>query len=140
MSFREKTAWVTLCAILLIGLVLAVHARGLYQPGSGHLVLHTISMCLAAFIVIEVIGYVVLRLRYPKDARAPKDEREQLIHLKALRIAAYVYIVGSFAAIFVTIHILFGNCGAVGTSVLLAFVVAQIANYAARIVYYRLGS
>ena len=92
------------------------------------------------FILIELAAYVVLRLRYPNDARTPKDEREQLIDLKALRLAAYVYFAGSFIAIFVTIHLAYGGAGAVGVSVLMAFVVAEIVNYTARIIYYRLGS
>ena len=140
MSFREKTAWVTLCAILLVSLLYVVHVPRLYQPHPGLYVLHSIGQCLAAFILIELVAYMVLRVRYPRDARTPKDEREQLIDLKALRIAAYVYFAGSFIAIFVTIHLAYGGSGAVAVSVLMAFVVAEIVNYAARISYYRLGS
>jgi len=140
MSFREKTAWVTLCAILLVSVMLSVHASQLYEPHSGLRVLRLLHICVVAFILIELIAYLVLRVRYPKDARTPKDEREQLIDLKALRIAAYVYFAGSLVAVFATIHIALGGPGAVATSVVLAFVVAEIVNYTARIVYYRLGS
>ncbi len=31
---------------------------------------------------------LVLRWRYPRDAREPRDERERLIDLRALRVAA----------------------------------------------------
>jgi hypothetical protein len=50
-----------------------------------------------------------------------------------------VYFIGSFAAIFFTLHLNHrGNSGhAVGASVLIAFIVAEIVNYTARIVYYR---
>jgi hypothetical protein len=140
MSFREKTAWVTLCAILLVSVLYFMHVPQLYQPHPGMRVLHTLGICLAAFILIELIAYLVLRLRFPRDARTPKDEREQLIELKALRIAAYVYFAGSFIAIFATIHLAYGSSGAVGVSVVMAFVIAEIVNYTARIIYYRLGS
>ncbi|MEJ0006730.1 MAG: hypothetical protein WDM77_10315 [Steroidobacteraceae bacterium] len=140
MSFREKTAWATLCAILLVSLIYFVHVPQLYEAHPGLRVLRVLHVCVVAFILIELSAYLILRVRYPKDARTPKDEREQLIELKALRIAAYVYFVGSLIAIFVTIHHAYGGPGAVAVSVVVAFVVAEIVNYTARIVYYRLGS
>jgi hypothetical protein len=81
MSFREKTAWATLCAFLLVSLLYFVHVPRLYQPHPGLYVLHSVGICLAAFILIELVAYLVLRLRYPNEARTPKDERERLIDL-----------------------------------------------------------
>jgi hypothetical protein len=79
----------------------------------------------------------VLYLRNPKDARTPKDEREQLFALKATRLAAYVYVIGSFLVMTTVPH---GASGAaVAFGVLLAFVIAEIVNYAARIVFFRRG-
>jgi hypothetical protein len=137
MSFREKTAWVTLVAILIVSLMYVYHVSGLFESRHPGLVLHAIALSVAAFAAIEVLAYVVLRLRNPTEARTPKDELEKLIELKALRIAAYVYIVGSFLAIFITLHVHNTGPGAVGLSVVMAFVIAEIVNYTARIVYYR---
>jgi hypothetical protein len=84
-----------------------------------------------------VVAWLVLRLRNPTEARTPKDELEKLIDLKALRIAAYVFFLGSFLASFVTLHVIGASAGMMAVAQLLAFVVAEIVNYAARIVYYR---
>ena len=80
---------------------------------------------------------MVLRVRYPEDARTPLDERERLINLKATRLASGCYVVGSFLAV-LTIH---HGASAVMVAyfVVLAFVFAEIVKYSARIVYYRRG-
>jgi hypothetical protein len=94
-------------------------------------------LCFATFIAIEVVAHIVLYLRYWKDARTPKDEREQLLELKATRLAARIFVVGSFLAIMTTHH---GATGpGVAYFVLMAFAIAEIVNYAARIIYYRRG-
>jgi hypothetical protein len=88
-------------------------------------------------VVIEMAGSVVLRLRYPQDARTPVDERERLINLKATRLASGCYVVGSFLAV-LTIH---HGASAVLLAYLIvfAFVIAEMVKYGARIVYYRRG-
>jgi len=85
MPFREKTAWATLIAILLVSALFVLHAPRLSHPG--HSDFHVLLASIAAFVVIETVAYLVLRLRYREDARAPIDERERLIHLKATRLA-----------------------------------------------------
>jgi hypothetical protein len=137
MSFREKTAWVTLIAILFVSGLFFAHGPDIFAGEIDAWELHLVGMCVAAFIVIEVVAYVVLYLRNPRDARTPKDERERLIDLKALRLAAYVYVLGSFLAIIASVHAPSG--AVVGFLVLAAFVIAEIVNYAARIIYYRRG-
>ena len=85
----------------------------------------------------EVVGHLVVAIRAPRDARTPKDERERLIDLRAMRTAAIVYVVGSFLAV-LTLHA--GASGiTIANGVLLAFVIAEIVNYSARIVYHRRG-
>jgi len=132
MSFREKTAWVTLAALLLVSLL---YLLLLHRPGGW--MLHTVAFCVLVFVAIEFVAWLVLRMRNPVDARTPKDELERLIELKARRIAAWVYVAGSFLAIFLCLHVAGAGSGTVGMSVLVAFVVAEIVNYAARIAYYR---
>jgi len=137
MSFREKSAWITLVSILVVFGIYFTHVPNLFDPDPGEWELYVITLCIAAFVVIEVVAHIVLYLRFPKDARTPKDERERLIDLRATRLAAYVYVVGTFLAILTPHH---GASGfAVGVFVLLAFVIAEIVNYTARIVYYRRG-
>jgi len=136
MSFREKSAWITLIAILLVFALYGLHAPRLSDPGPFEL--HALLACFAAFLAIEAIAWLVLRLRYPEDARTPKDERERLIDLRATRIAARCYVVLSFLAIVIAIHLTNDNI-AVGYYIVLAFVIAEIVNYGARIIYYRRG-
>jgi hypothetical protein len=137
MSFREKSAWVTLIAILLVFVLYMLHAPHLSDPGLWEV--HILLACIVAFVLIEVIAYIVLRLRYSEDARTPKDERERLIDLKATRLAARVYVIGSFLAVFVGLHVAHDG-RAVGSLVLVAFVIAEVVNYGARIYYYRRGA
>jgi hypothetical protein len=137
MSFREKSAWVTLIAIALVVVLYYLHAPRVLIPQSGGWELHILALCFATFIVIDVVAHVVLYLRYPKDARTPKDERERLIDLKAVGIAHWVFVVGAFLSV-ATLHAgatVFG----VGYLVLTAFAVSQVVKHAARIVYYRRG-
>ena len=137
MSFREKSAWVTLTAILLVFVLFMLHAPHLADPGLWEI--HILLACIVAFVLIELIAYLVLRLRYSEDARTPKDERERLIDLKATRLAARVYVIGSFLAVFVGLHVAHDG-RAVGSLVLVAFVIAEVVNYGARIFYYRRGA
>lgn len=137
MSFREKTAWVTLCAIVFVSILYWLHVPSLLEPHPGRWVMHAMGLSLASYIVIELIASLVLRLRNPQDARTPIDERERLIDLKALRIAYYVLATGSVVGVFVTLHLVGGGEVAVAMSVFMAFVLSQIVKHAARIVYFR---
>jgi hypothetical protein len=40
-----------------------------------------------ALIVVQIVLHVVVAIAAPKEAKAPRDEREKLIELKATRIA-----------------------------------------------------
>ena len=135
MPFREKSAWVTLAAILLVSVLFVLHAPRLSHPRPGDF--HALLACIVAFVVIEIAAFLVLRLRYPEDARTPIDERELFINLKAGRLASRCYIVGSFLAV-LTIHH-GASAPMIGYFVVLAFVIAEIVKYGARILYYRRG-
>jgi len=135
MSFREKSAWVTLVAIVLVSAMYVFHVPRVFAPNPWAMTALVVS--LVAFIVIEVVAWLVLRFRHPQDAHTPKDELERLIELKALRLAMYVYVAGSFLSTFVTVHHVRGSAQMLGACLLVAFIVAGIVNYTARIVYYR---
>jgi Ca2+/Na+ antiporter len=135
MSFREKSAWVTLFAILFVSALFAAHSPRLSHPGPWDF--HALLACVAAFGVIEGIAFLVLRLRYPQEARTPLDERERLINLKATRLFSGFYVAGSFLAVLTLHH--GATAIMIGYFVLLAFVIAEIVKYSARILYYRRG-
>jgi archaellum biogenesis protein FlaJ (TadC family) len=136
MSFREKSAWVTLIAIVLVVVLYYLHGPRLFNPGGWQL--QILVICFAAFIAIDVVAHIVLYLRYPKDAWTPKDEREQLIDLKAARIASWVFVAGTFLSV-ATLHAGV-TAGGIAYLVLTAFAVSQIVKQTARIIYYRRGS
>ena len=137
MSLREKSAWISLVSIAVVGFVFFLHVPRTLTPRSGPEMFHALLICLSALIVIEVVAHAVVVIRAPLEARAPKDERERLIELRAIRVAAYVYAALSMGAVSL-LHV-GANGGAVGYAVLLALVVAELVNYGSRILYYRHG-
>ena len=140
MSFREKRAWVTLIALILVLPLFWLHIppTRMLAPPQSMWVLHVIALMIAFYVTIELVAYVVMRIRSPRDAKTPKDEREQLIELKSRAIAWYVFVILSIGGIFVTLHMGANEIG-LGFVVLLAYVIAEIVNQAMRIFYYRRG-
>jgi hypothetical protein len=137
MSFREKSAWITLVSIIVVAGFYFLHVPWTLRPEPNPRLATALLYCIVAFVVIEVVGHGIAALRAPKDARTPRDERERLIDLRATRIAAYVYVLGTFLAVLTLHH--GANAIAVGNGVLMAFVFAEIVNYSTRIVYHRRG-
>jgi ABC-type xylose transport system permease subunit len=139
MSFREKSAWITLATIVLVSGLFILHLPRPWSltPTSSGFIFHVLLLSVTAFVVIEIIAHVIVAIRSPADARAPRDERERLIALKATSLAAYVYAFLSLGSVSL-IHVGANQIG-VAYCVLLSFVIAEVVNYAARIVYYRRG-
>jgi hypothetical protein len=139
MSFREKSAWITLITLIVLTLFFLTHLppAWLLQPPGGFM-FHVLTIGVASFVAIEIVAHVIVAIRAPRDAQAPRDERERLIALKATSIAAYVYAMLSLGSVFTLVHL---GASAIGVcfGVFLSFIVAEIVNYAARIVYYRRG-
>ncbi len=140
MSFREKRAWVTLITLVFILLLFWLHIppTRMLAPPRSIWVFHVLGLMIATFVTIEIIASIVMRIRSPRDAKTPKDEREQLIELKSRAVAWYVLVISSLGGIFVTLHAGANEIG-IGFVVLFSFVVAEIVNYAMRIFYYRRG-
>jgi hypothetical protein len=85
MSFREKSAWISL---LSISLIYGVYFGSVIHAGP-HAGFHfgSLSATVIALIVVQIVLQIVVAIAAPKDAKAPRDEREKLIELKATRIA-----------------------------------------------------
>ncbi len=86
MSFREKTAWISMLSMAgIYGFYFwsVVHAGP--QQGSPHFggLLDTVI----ALVVVQVLLTIAVAVFNPKDAQAPRDEREKLIELKSTRVA-----------------------------------------------------
>ena len=84
MSFREKTAWISLVSM---GGIYAIYfwpvfrSRNLVAAGGG--LLETVI----ALTVVQVALTTAVAIFSPKEAKAPRDEREKLIDLRATRFA-----------------------------------------------------
>ena len=101
MSFRDKSALVTIVALLIasvvyvVSLVSAAGGKPLvdvaYQP---YLIGFVIVL-----VIVSVVGQIAVAVMAPKEATAPRDERERLITWRAGSVSAYVLEVGAFLAI-----------------------------------------
>jgi cytochrome b561 len=132
MSFREKCAWISFVLLLLLagGVQLAEHVDGLQG-------LHYFLALLLGFVLLQVLLRVIIALQAPKDARTPKDEREQLIDIKAARIGFYALVAGVLLSLLL-VHV-HGNPWRALHSMMVAVLVAWAIKFASEIVYYRRG-
>jgi hypothetical protein len=136
-SFREKSAWISLLSMLVIyGLYFwsAVHSGS--HLGNAHFggLLETIVL----LVVVQVALTIAVAIFAPKDAKAPRDERDRLIDLRATRFA-YAALASSvalacFFAAFDPPIILNTN------ALLFILVLAEILRSGCQIVQYRRGA
>lgn len=139
MSFREKSAWITLITLVVLTVIFAVHIPPPYSlaPEPSPFMFEVLVRAIIAFVIVVTLAHIVVAVRAPKEAQAPKDERERQISLRATAISAYVYAFLSLSSIF-TIH--FGaNQFGVGYLVFLSFIAAEIVNYGLRVFFFRRG-
>jgi len=138
MSFREKSAWISFVTILLVFGAYFWNVRqvlaGQVEYGAAFKV--EVGL-LVAFFLIEIVLHIAIAVQAPNEARAPRDEREQLIEMRATRVAFQVLVVGALAAMGM-MH-LTRSVWAMGQHVLLAVVVAELVRFGGQILYYRRG-
>lgn len=137
MSFREKSAWISLISILLVSGFFFLHVPWTLKPSPSPHLFRGLLYCIIALILIELVAHLLVVVRAPQDPPGAKDERETLIDLKATRLAHYIYVTGSLLAVLSIHH--GANAGAIGYGVLLAFVIGEVAKNTARILYHRRG-
>jgi hypothetical protein len=85
MSFREKTAWISMVSMAgIYGVYFWAMARAGRHAGSpfGGL-LETVI----ALVVVQVALITAAAIFSPRDAKAPRDERDRLIDLRSTRVA-----------------------------------------------------
>jgi hypothetical protein len=139
MSFREKSAWITFVMLLGFGIYFAEvwdHFLHPTDPHTSHLPLFILLV--VAVVIIEIVTHTIMGIRSPLEAKAPLDERERLIALRATRPAFFVLLVGAFLSIG-TMH-LGANTWMLAHCVLLAIWIAELTRFGTQIYYYRRGS
>jgi fatty acid desaturase len=137
MSFREKSAWISLLSISgIYGFYFwsVIHAGR--QPGRSHFggLLETIIL----LVVVQVALTVAVAIFNPSEAKVPRDERDKLIELRAMRVA-YAGLATSvaLACFFGAFNppILFNT-----NSLLFILVTTEIMRSACQIIQYRRGA
>ena len=82
MSFREKSAWISLLSMSVIYGVYFWSVIHSGAPAFGGLLGTVIAV-----VVVQVALTVGISVWKPKDAKAPRDERDKLIELRSMRVA-----------------------------------------------------
>jgi heme/copper-type cytochrome/quinol oxidase subunit 2 len=137
MSFREKSAWIAVLSYLG---VYGLYFRRIAQAAAaGEADTFHYGALLAATMIVLVVVQIVLLIAVaiagPRDAKAPRDERERLIELKAARIA---FVVLSCLVLTVCWLAAFNPPGFYTVNALfLALVLSEIVRNASQIAYYR---
>jgi len=149
MSFRERTAWITLITIVVcFGAYYGAIFTGLVPTNSWRS-FHLGLLCIISLVVLQLGLNLIAVLLNPKDARTPRDERERMIHARSHTIGYYVLMFG-MAVVLVSTHIPRGDMnddmafvGVIIDTVnygVLAMVIAALSVAVAQIIMFRRGS
>ncbi len=137
MSFREKTAWIS---ILCMSGIYSVYFWSVFHSGSvaGGSRFGGLLETIIALAVVQTVLTIAVAVFAPREAKAPRDERDRLIDLRATRFA-YGLLAGSIAC-----ACLFGGFNPpviFNVNVLFSIlVVAEILRSGCQIVQYRRGA
>jgi hypothetical protein len=137
MSFREKSAWISMLSMSgIYGFYFwsVIHAGP--QVGGFHF--GGLLATVIALVVVQVVLTVAVAIFTPQEAKAPRDERDKLIELRAMRVA-YAGLATSvaLACFFGAFNppIVFNT-----NSLLFILVTAEIMRSACQIIQYRRGA
>ena len=86
MSFREKSAWISLLSMAgIYGYYFWTVVRT--APQAGRVDFAALTETIVALTVVQIVLTVAVAIYAPKEAKTPPDERERLIGLRATRVA-----------------------------------------------------
>ena len=131
MSFREKTAWISL--ISMAG-IYGLYFWSLIRSGGGSRTGGLLGTVIA-LVVVQTVLTIAVAVFDPKNAQAPRDEREKLIELRSTRVAYAGLATGIACAVFFAAFpspIIFG-----ANSLLFILVVCEIMRSGCQILQYR---
>lgn len=102
MSFREKSAWITLVTILVcFGAYYGAIVSGMIRQTSWQ-AFHFGIMSIVGLVLLQVALNLVAMLVTPRDSRTARDERELMIHARSHVIGYYVLMIGMAGTLIVT--------------------------------------
>lgn len=141
MPFREKSAWISLfCLLATFGVFFVLLSGDRLGPTGIHK-LHWFIHAILLFIVLQIVLHLIARATAPLDAKAPLDERERVIMLKATR-NAYLTLVAGAVAVPLSMHL--PHHGRSGWQMLpwiaiAGLFAAEVVRAISQIVYFRRG-
>ena len=144
MSFREKSLWVMVAALLLAsffyGHAVAYVSHEQFETVPWHTMRVLAPMvvlfhvAVAVLVLFAVVGHAVIALL---DRRTTEDERDRLIALKGAHVGGIVLAVGVFFALWLAVA---SNGNFWFTQILLGFwVLAQLTDYIVQLWLQRRG-
>jgi hypothetical protein len=128
MSFREKSAWISL---LSMAGIYGVYFWSVIRHGGGSLFGGLLGTIIAV-VAVQVVLTVAVSVWKPTDANAPRDERDKLIELRSTRVAYAGLATGIAIACFFE--------GSSANALLFILVTAEIVRSGSQIVQYRRGA
>jgi hypothetical protein len=139
MSFREKSAWISLIAhgVVFGGYFLLLSSRWDEQSAQPHSI-GLLAAAVVLFVVLAAALAIIVAILDPKEAAAPADEREQLISLKAERLASYTLSTG--VVLLIGLLLLGWGSFLVANLLLAAMVAAELVKVSAQLLAFRRGA
>jgi len=137
MSYREESAWISL---LSISGIYAFYFWSVLHSGARAGGVHVSGLLetIIALAVVQTVLTIGVAISAPREAKAPRDERDRLIDLRATRFA-YAALAGSVACacFFGAFNppIIFST-----NALLFVLVIAEILRIGCQIVQYRRGA
>jgi predicted amidohydrolase len=102
MSFREKTAWITLVTILVcFGAYYGAIISGMIRQTSWQ-AFHFGIMSIVGLVLLQAALNFAAMLVTPRDSRNARDERELMIHARSHVIGYYVLMIGMAGTLILT--------------------------------------
>ncbi|WMS88949.1 hypothetical protein [Pleionea litopenaei] len=137
MSFQEKSAWIMILALIISGFFyfsgvvhLSMSLGSLVPPLLPSLIKYTVTL-----VIISAVSHIVMAAMNPKEANQKLDERERGIFDRAGHWSGFIL---GFGVVMALGGYLFSYNGDIMFYTILAtLMLAQIAEYVLRIVFYR---
>jgi hypothetical protein len=137
MSFREKSAWIS---VISMSGIYGLYFWSVIRHGSraGGFRFGGLLGTIIALVVLQVVLTIAVAIFTPKEAQAPRDERDKMIELRSMRVA-YAGLATSVA-----LACFFGAFDPPivfnANSLLFILVTAEILRSACQIIQYRRGA
>ncbi|PQA88135.1 hypothetical protein [Hyphococcus luteus] len=135
MTFKEKSAWIMLAALIWI---FGGYAWSLYEAGSfGAGTTDVMVVTIISFVALIVAAHIAAAIFSPKSANEAEDERDRRIELKADELGGFVL---GLAALFALAVALFEGAYLTANILFLGLAASEIVKTLYQVFLYRRGA